>query len=90
MAGHNSDSLFTPAAFERIAASSRGIPRNINILCFNALSLGCALGRMQIDDDLIRAAEADLDLSSLADERWREVLPVALPVPPALGHLPRK
>ena len=81
VAGHNSDSLFTPAAFERIAASSKGIPRNINILCFNALSLGCALGRKQIDADLISAAEADLDLSSVADERWREVLPVALPVP---------
>ena len=85
VAGHNSDSLFTPAAFERIAASSMGIPRNINILCFNALSLGCALGRKQIDTDLISAAEADLDLSSLADERWRELLPVALSVPASSG-----
>jgi general secretion pathway protein A len=81
VAGHSSDSLFTPEAFERIAASSRGIPRSINMLCFSALSLGCALGRMQIDDDLIRAAEADLDLGSLADERWREVLPA----PTSLG-----
>ena len=37
VAGHNSDSLFTPAAFERIAASSKGIPRNINMLCFLTL-----------------------------------------------------
>ena len=85
VAGHSSDSLFTPEAFERIAASSRGIPRSINMLCFGALSLGCALGRMQIDDDLIRAVEADLDLSSLADERWREVLPVDLSVPSSPG-----
>ena len=41
---------------------------------------------MQIDDDLIYAAEADLDLSSLADERWREVLPRDLPVPTSLRH----
>ena len=81
IAGRNSDSPFTPAAFERITASSKGIPRNINILCFNALSLGCALGRQQIDADLISAAESDLDLSSVADERWREGLPVTLPVP---------
>jgi type II secretory pathway predicted ATPase ExeA len=81
VAGHNSDSLFTSAAFEGIAASSKGIPRNINMLCFNALSLGCALGRKQIDADLIRVAEADLDLSSLADERGRELLPAPLPVP---------
>ena len=81
VAGHNSGSLFTPAALERIAASSRGTPRNINILCFNALSLGCALGRKQIDTDLIFAAESDLDLSSVADERWRQGLPVTLPAP---------
>ena len=85
VAAYNADSLFTPEAFERIAASTRGIPRSINMLCFNALSQGCALGRMQIDDDLIRAAEADLDLSSLADERWREVLPLDLSVPISHG-----
>jgi type II secretory pathway predicted ATPase ExeA len=82
VAGYNAGSLFTPAAFERIAANSKGIPRNINNLCFNALSLGCALGRKQIDADLIREAEADLDLSSLAEQRRRELLPVVLPVPP--------
>jgi general secretion pathway protein A len=85
VAGHSSDSLFAPEALERIAASSRGIPRGINMLCFSALSLGCALGRMQIDADLIRAAEVDLDLSSLADERWREVLPVGLSWPSSPG-----
>jgi type II secretory pathway predicted ATPase ExeA len=57
--------LFTLAARERIATSSGGIPRNINNLCFSALSLVCALGLQQIDADLIREAEADLDLSSL-------------------------
>jgi type II secretory pathway predicted ATPase ExeA len=81
VAGHSSNSLFNPAAFERIAAISRGIPRNINILCFNALSLGCAVGCKQINADLICAAEADLELSSLADERWREPMPVAPPMP---------
>jgi general secretion pathway protein A len=79
VAGLSSGSLFTPEASARIAASSKGIPRTINLLCFNALSLGCALGSNQIDADLICAAEADLDLSSVADESWREGLPVALP-----------
>jgi len=79
VAGLSSGSLFTPEAAARIASSSRGIPRNINMLCFNALSLGCVLGSKQIDADVIRAVEADLDLSSVVDERWREVLPIALP-----------
>jgi type II secretory pathway predicted ATPase ExeA len=81
VAGYNAGGLFTPAAFERIAANSKGIPRNINNLCFNALSLGCALGRKQIDADLIGEAEADLDLSSLAEQRRRELLPVVRSVP---------
>lgn len=85
VAGRHSGSLFTPTALERIAETSKGIPRSINILCFNALSLGCAVGSKLIDADLIRAAEADLDLSSAADERWREVLPVAMRVPAHLN-----
>jgi type II secretory pathway predicted ATPase ExeA len=80
VAGYNAGPLFTPAAFERIAANSKGIPRNINNLCFSALSMGCALGRKQINTDLIREVEADLDLSSLVEQR-PEVLPVVLPVP---------
>jgi type II secretory pathway predicted ATPase ExeA len=81
VAGYNAGGLFTPAALDRIAANSKGIPRNINNLCFNALSLGCALGRKQIDADIVRDAQADLDLSSLAEQRRRELLPVVLPVP---------
>jgi general secretion pathway protein A len=81
VAGYNTGSLFTPAAFERITANSGGIPRNINNLCFSALSLGCALGRKQIDVELIREAEADLDLSFLADERGKEQVSNVPPLP---------
>jgi type II secretory pathway predicted ATPase ExeA len=84
VAGHNSGSLFTSAACERVAASSRGIPRNINMLCFNALSLGCVLGRRQVDADVVREAEADLELRSLADERWREPPEIGAPVSASL------
>lgn len=35
--------LFTERARAMIARYSRGIPRNINNICFNALSLACAL-----------------------------------------------
>jgi general secretion pathway protein A len=66
VAGHSGGRLFRPAAVDRIAQTSRGIPRNINNLCFNALSLGCASRRKLIDADLVREAAADLDLLNLA------------------------
>jgi len=67
-AGYVSErSLFTPAALHLIAERSEGIPRNINNLCFNALSLGCALKRKSIDSDIVREVIADLDLDSLSE-----------------------
>jgi general secretion pathway protein A len=63
VAGYNSDMpLFTKDALAVIAESSEGIPRNINNLCFNALSLGCALQQKPIDREVLRQVVADLDL----------------------------
>jgi general secretion pathway protein A len=56
--------LFTPRAGAIIAEHSEGIPRNINNICFNALSLGCALKRKPIDEEIIREVLDDLDLGS--------------------------
>ena len=56
--------LFTPRAGAMIAEHSEGIPRNINNICFNALSLGCALKRKPIDEEIIREVLDDLDLGS--------------------------
>ena len=42
VAAYERRSPFTPEALQIIADQSQGIPRNINSLCFNALSLGCA------------------------------------------------
>jgi type II secretory pathway predicted ATPase ExeA len=56
------DSLFTNAAVAAIALHSQGIPRNINNICFNALSIGCALQRTKIDDEIIREVVADLEM----------------------------
>jgi type II secretory pathway predicted ATPase ExeA len=55
--------LFTRDALALIADASQGIPRNINNLCFNALSLAYALQRKPIDSEIIRAVIADRDLS---------------------------
>jgi type II secretory pathway predicted ATPase ExeA len=54
--------LLTRDALALIADASHGIPRNINTLCFNALSLAYALQRKPIDSEIIRAVIADRDL----------------------------
>jgi general secretion pathway protein A len=54
--------LFTRDAVSLIAQHSGGIPRNINNICFNSLSLACALQRKLIDSEIIREVIADLDL----------------------------
>jgi general secretion pathway protein A len=66
VAGYDGGSLFTADARAIIAARSRGIPRNINNLCFNALSLGCALGRKKVDGEIVLEAVRDLDVEPLA------------------------
>ena len=65
--------LFTRDALALIADYSRGIPRNVNNLCFNSLSLGCALHSKPIDRHIVREVIADFDL-----ERWRKKSPLAV------------
>jgi hypothetical protein len=68
VAGFKTGTPFTARAKKLISELSEGIPRNINNLCFGALSLGCALQQKTIDMDVIREVVADLDLSRLASE----------------------
>ena len=65
VAGYSGGRLFSPGALEIIAAHSRGIPRNINNLCFNALLIGCALKRTRIDGEVLREVIADVEVNSL-------------------------
>jgi type II secretory pathway predicted ATPase ExeA len=66
VAGYRGPGLFTPGALGLIAERSRGIPRLINNLCFNALSLGCATQQKQITSEVIRNAALDLSLEPRA------------------------
>jgi hypothetical protein len=76
--------LFTKEALALIGEHSEGISRNINNLCFNALTLGCALRRKPIDGKAMREVIADLDLG-----RWRRSSVVAaLPADARVKHLP--
>jgi type II secretory pathway predicted ATPase ExeA len=76
VAGYEGPDLFSSAALELIAKSSRGIPRLINNICFNALSLGCAMQKTQIDATV--AKEAAQELSA------------GLAVPKGVGSQPRE
>ena len=64
VAGYQGMELFTPEAAAAIAERSRGIPRVINHLCFNALSLGCAMRSWQIGPEIVREVAGDLSSDS--------------------------
>jgi type II secretory pathway predicted ATPase ExeA len=65
VAGYEGAPLFTPEALRIVAEQSQGIPRKINGLCFSALSLGCAMGRKQVDAGMMKEIIADRDVESL-------------------------
>lgn len=70
-----------PSALGLIGTYSKGIPRNINNLCFQALSLGYAKGQKKIDDTTVREVLADLDLESLGTLASAAPKKAAAPIP---------
>ena len=58
--------LFSNQAFAMIAEQSCGIPRNINNLCFNSMSLACALKQHQVGALMVQETINDLDLTTIA------------------------
>ncbi|HUI40779.1 MAG TPA: AAA family ATPase [Terriglobia bacterium] len=79
VAGYAGSPLFNSGALSSIASLSGGIPRNINNICFNALSLGYAGGRKTIDSAIIREVAADLDLSCFMAQAAEMAQPAGLP-----------
>jgi type II secretory pathway predicted ATPase ExeA len=67
--------LFTRRALAAIAEHSEGIPRNINNICFHALSLGCVLKQQTIDRNVILEVLNDLNFE----------LPAAAPQTPTMA-----
>ena len=61
-AGYDGKPLFKEEALTLIAEASHGIPRTINNLCFNALSLCRALKSRQVDGSMVAEVIADLQL----------------------------
>jgi general secretion pathway protein A len=62
VAGYQGPTLFVPDAVKFIWERSRGIPREINTLCFNALLLATAIEQKQVDSNMLREVASDLCL----------------------------
>ncbi len=56
--------LFAPDALDAVAAASGGVPRNVNTICFNSLTLAYAVGNRQVSCGDVEEAVHDLDLNS--------------------------
>ncbi|HEY1471168.1 MAG TPA: AAA family ATPase [Candidatus Acidoferrum sp.] len=63
-AGCANTALFTPEAMQTIYASSRGIPRVVNLLCEHALISAYAEQKRVISDDMVQNIAVDFDLLS--------------------------
>jgi general secretion pathway protein A len=63
IAGYAGAPLFTPEAMLAIAQFAEGIPRTINNVCFNALSLSCGLRQRVVGVAAIEEVISDLDVA---------------------------
>jgi len=58
--------LFTRESVMAVHEHARGIPRTINVICDNALLSTFALGRKQVDRDIVLEVVRDFDLNAAA------------------------
>jgi len=68
-AGYQGPPIFMPDAIDMICRVSKGIPRNINSLCFQALSIGFATESRTIGSEIMWEVAADVDPSRRAGNR---------------------
>ena len=62
IAGYHGQPLFTSGALNLIWEHSRGTPREINKLCFNAMLLAMAVGEKQVDSGILQEVVSDFNL----------------------------
>jgi type II secretory pathway predicted ATPase ExeA len=68
VAGREVDGLLTREALLMLYNRSHGVPRNINNLCFAAMSLAYATGRQRIDSEIMGEVVADRDSVCFTNE----------------------
>ena len=64
IAGSGSSEIFTDEALSLICRCAKGIPRAINILCSNALSVGYGLSEKKISASTVRKIRREKDIST--------------------------
>jgi general secretion pathway protein A len=65
VAGYQGKPLFTKDALQLVAEESAGTPRNINNLCFGALSTAFSLGQTKVDRKIIEEVAGEQSVRSL-------------------------
>ena len=63
-----STALFTPGAIGAIACASAGVPRNVNTICFNSLTLAYALDKHHVGTEEVAEVLRDLALPIAGSE----------------------
>jgi general secretion pathway protein A len=63
--------LFTRESVMAVHEHARGIPRTINVICDNALLSTFALGRKQVDRDIVLEVVRDFDLNAAGPAETR-------------------
>jgi general secretion pathway protein A len=69
VAGHRGEPIFDAASIATIARQSKGVPRNINNICYNSLFLSYTRGRLKVTPETVREVVARLDMEPLASEQ---------------------
>jgi type II secretory pathway predicted ATPase ExeA len=64
VAGYRGSPVFSIGARALLAEHSEGIPRNINNICFCAMSFAWAMNQKQVDREMMHDVLVDLDLAS--------------------------
>jgi len=80
VAGYSGGQLFEPEALALIADHSQGIPREINNLCFSALSLGAARKSPAIGGAIVQEVLGNVTLDSIAQQSHLAAAPLPAPV----------
>ena len=73
VAGYKGPDLFTPEALQVITRESKGVPRSVNHLCFQALTLACAHDQRSIDVEIMQEVMEELSLAPFAAEMAAEI-----------------
>jgi general secretion pathway protein A len=69
VAGHRGEPIFDEASIAMIARQSKGVPRNINNICYHSLFLSYTRGRLKVTPETVREVVARLDIEPLASEQ---------------------